>query len=61
MKKKIEKNLIIGSVQFTKKYGFNKKKVPLNEIKKRRRDVGVSRQEVIQANLVKPFRGIHSA
>jgi len=34
MIKKIEKNLIIGSVQFTKKYGFNKKKVPLNEIKK---------------------------
>ena len=36
MIKKIEKNLIIGSVQFTKKYGFNKKKVPLNEIKKAR-------------------------
>lgn len=34
MIKKIEKNLIIGTVQFTKKYGFNKKKVPLNEIKK---------------------------
>ena len=34
MKNKIEKNLIIGNVQFTKKYGFNKKKVSLNEIKK---------------------------
>ena len=34
MKNKIEKNLIIGTVQFTKKYGFNKKKVSLNEIKK---------------------------
>ena len=34
MKNKIEKNLVIGSVQFIKKYGFNKKKVPLNQIKK---------------------------
>ena len=34
MKNKIEKSLIIGAVQFIKKYGFNKNKVSLNQIKK---------------------------
>ena len=31
--KKIEKNFVIGTVQFIKKYGFNKKKVPINKVK----------------------------
>jgi len=31
--KKIEKNLVIGAVQFTQKYGFNKKKVPIKKLK----------------------------
>jgi len=31
--KKIEKNFVIGTVQFIKKYGFNKKKVPINTVK----------------------------
>lgn len=31
--KKIEKNLVIGAVQFTQKYGLNKKKVPIKKLK----------------------------